>query len=542
MIEHSSIEQLKNVVDIVDVIGNYIELKKAGSNYKALCPFHDEDTPSFVVSPSKQIFHCFGCGAGGDAIKFLMEYEKLSYPEAIEKLASMYNFTLRYSKSKDQGSNLFKALESINTLYKKKLFEHDEALGYLKDRGVSGASIEKFELGYAPGGNEQIAWLKKHFIPLPEAVEAGILAQERDRVYARMHERITFPIHSHTGRLIAFGGRTISNHPAKYLNTPDTRLFHKSRVLYGYHLAKDQIYRQKELILCEGYLDVVMLHQAGIANAVATLGTALTPLHLPLLSRGEPRVIVAYDGDKAGVQAALKAAKLLSAREFEGGVVLFEGGLDPADMVKNKEIEKLKKLLAHPKPFVEFILETIVRSHDISNPKAKQKALDEGVEFLRTLPPIMQEEYRNYLAALLEILPSKIFLGKKSKQKQTTLEVQDTKELSIIKTILLDPKSVDTIVDIVTPEHFTFHRSELEAALEGRHEDPRLRALLLDDDIHPIEPEKLHEELLVFLIKYFERKIQELVKADMDFKKKSFFIRKYKENILRLKRGELVLE
>ncbi|MRI58996.1 MAG: DNA primase [Epsilonproteobacteria bacterium] len=541
MIEHSSIEQLKNVVDIVDVIGNYIELKKAGANYKALCPFHDEDTPSFVVSPQKQIFHCFGCGAGGDAIKFVMEYEKLSYPEAVEKLARMYNFTLRYTKSKGQGENLFKALESINTLYKKKLHECQEALEYLKSRGVSNASIEKFELGYAPSSQEQIAWLKQHFIPLPGAVEAGILAQDGERLYARMHERITFPIYSHTGKLIAFGGRTITDHPAKYLNTPDTKLFHKSRVLYGYHLAKSQIYAKKELILCEGYLDVVMLHQAGFSNAVATLGTALTPMHLPLLSRGEPRVIVAYDGDKAGIQAALKAAKLLSAREFEGGVVLFEEGLDPADMVKNKQTQKLQKLLTQPKPFVEFILETIVRSYDITDPRAKQKALDEGVEYLRTLPPILQEEYRHFLAALLEILPSKIRLEPKSKKEQEPLEIKDTKELSIIKTMLLYPHTIDTIADIVTPEHFRFHAREFQAALEGR-EDPALRALLLDEDILPIDPRALKEELLVFLIKYFQQKIHDLVKADMDFKKKSFLIRKYKENILRLKRGELVLE
>ena len=543
MIDKTSIEELKSRLDIVDVIGNYIELKKAGSSYKALCPFHDEDTPSFVVSPAKQIFHCFGCGKGGDAIAFVMEYEKLSYPEAIEKLAAMYNFSLRYTNESNNSSvkNLFKALEIIHMLYKKELTRNLQANIYLRKRGLSEAIIEKFELGYAPSSSMQVAYLKNHYIPLPDAVEAGILAQDNQRVYARMVDRITFPIYSPSGTLIGFGGRTLGNHPAKYLNSPETKIFHKSKILYGYHIAKEAIFKKKQIIVCEGYMDVVMLHQAGFNTAVATLGTALTPSHLPLISRSEAKVILAYDGDKAGIAAALKAAKLLSANEIDGGVVIFPKGLDPADMIAQKRTDELYQLFANPKDLTKFVLETIVHNYNLTIPKEKQKALEEGVAYLKTLPPLIAQEYKHYLAALLNILPSKIILDPAKRKNIQTVETKDAKELSIIKTMLLYPHLIETILDIIDVEHFQYHQEEFMAVIQNDLEHPKLRSILLDDDIIAFDEENLQQELLPFLIKYYEKKIQQIVKSDMDFKQKSFLIRKFKEYIRRLKNGELVV-
>ena len=544
MIDKTSIEELKNRLDIVDVIGSYIELKKAGSSYKALCPFHDEDTPSFVVSPSKQIFHCFGCGKGGDAISFVMEYEKLSYPEAIEKLASMYNFSLRYSDDKNNTTkNLFKALETINMLYKKELTKNLQAIEYLRKRGVSEAIIEKFELGYAPSSSMQIAYLKNHYIPLPDAIEAGILAQDNQRVYARMSDRITFAIYSPNGALIGFGGRTLGNHPAKYLNSPETKIFHKSKILYGYHIAKEAIFKKKQMIVCEGYMDVVMLHQAGFNTAVATLGTALTPSHLPLISRSEAKVILAYDGDSAGIAAALKAAKLLSTNEIEGGVVIFPKGLDPADMIAQNRIEDLHHLFNNPKEFIQFVLETIVHSYDISITKQKQKALEDGIAYLKSLPSLIAEEYKHYLAALLNIPAAKIILNPINKKGSPhTIEMKDAKELSIIKTALLHPNLIDSILDIITPQHFQYHQEEFMAAINNELDNPKLRAILLDEDIVPFDAQSLHKELLIFLIKYYEKRIQQIIKSEMDFKEKSFLIRRYKEYIRKLKNGEFVVE
>ncbi|MRI83914.1 MAG: DNA primase [Nitratiruptor sp.] len=539
MIDPASIERLKSLVDIVDVIGNYIELKKAGSNYKALCPFHDEKTPSFVVSPSRQRFHCFGCGVGGDVIQFVMEYEKLSYPEAIEKIATLYNFSLTYTKTPKERP-LLQALEAIQQLYTDTLPNHPQAMDYLAGRGVSRNSIERFGLGFAPASPEQIAHLRKCNIPLQGAIEAGILAKgEGGEPYARIRDRITFPIHTPTGLLVGFGGRTLGTHPAKYLNTPQTKLFNKSKLLYGYHLAKETIYKERRLILCEGYLDVILLHQGGFTNAVATLGTALTPHHLPLLRKGEPQIILAYDGDRAGVAAAIKAAKLLAQADLDGGVVLFEPGADPADMVQQGRLQELEKLLRTPKPLIEFVLEESLKEFDLTNPKEKERALKEAITFLRGLSPILQEEYKEFLAALLQIHPAKIPLKPKDPLPPPTTTIADPKELSLIKTMLLFPQTIESVLDLIDVTHLRYHQEEFQAILEGNLDHPKLRSILLDETIIPFQPEELEEELTTFLIQFYERKIKEVAHAPLALEQKSFLIRRYRDWILQLKRGEV---
>ncbi|MDP1785199.1 MAG: DNA primase, partial [Sulfuricurvum sp.] len=339
MITADSIEGLKSRLDIVDVVGSYIELKRAGANFKAPCPFHDEKSPSFTVNPARQKYHCFGCGVGGDSISFVMEYEKLNYPEAIEKLAVSVNFSLQYTDNNErkERSNL---LDQLNGWYQKLLDTHAVAKTYLTDRGIFSSSIERFGIGYAPASAQTLEFLKQHRYSIQESVEQGAIGSDGGREFARFIERITFPIHAPNGSIVGFGGRTITGHQAKYVNSAQNAIFNKSRLLYAYPLARESIYKHKEIIVTEGYLDVVMLHQAGFTQSVATLGTALTAEHLPLLRKGEPRVLVAYDGDKAGRAAALKASKLLSMGGFEGGVILFEGGKDPADMIKEGLIEE----------------------------------------------------------------------------------------------------------------------------------------------------------------------------------------------------------
>jgi len=417
MISQDSIEGLKSRLDILDVISNYIEVKKAGANFKAVCPFHDEKSPSFVISPQKQIYHCFGCGAGGDAIKFVMEYEKLNYPDAIEKLAEQNNYALHYTDNKNPQKQRSQLMEKLSQWYQGLLNTKPEALAYLKERGVSVASIEKFGIGYAPDSFATIRFIKSNQFSMREAVDLGVAGSEGGREYARFIERITFPIHAPNGASVGFGGRTITGHQAKYVNSPQTALFNKSRLLYAYDLAKQAIYKHKEIIITEGYLDVVMLHQAGFNQAVATLGTALTQEHLPLLRKGEPRIIMAYDGDSAGRAAALKASKLLSAGGFDGGVVIFEGGQDPADMVHTGQIDTLNAMFHAPKPFIEFVLEEMLRNYDLRNPKAKEQALHETIGYLKSLSPLLQEEYKSFLAAKLAISPSLIRL---TQQQQNT--------------------------------------------------------------------------------------------------------------------------
>ncbi len=228
-----------------------------------------------------------------------------------------------------------------------------------------------------PSGPEVMQFLQRALLPLPKAAEAGIIAQSENGsgYYARLVERITFPIYSTSASLVGFGGRTITNHPAKYINSPQTKLFNKSRLLYGYHLAKESIYKNKKIIICEGYLDVVMFHQAGFKEAVAGMGTALTQEHLPLLRKGDPKVILAYDGDKAGVGAALKAAQMLSVAGFDGGVVLFPDGQDPADLIAKGKSETVAKLLREAKPLIPFVLEMIVSMYNLNDPQVQRSSI-----------------------------------------------------------------------------------------------------------------------------------------------------------------------
>ena len=272
MISLTSLETLKSQIDIVDIISNSLTLKKSGSNFKSNCPFHSEQSASFVVSPSKQIYHCFGCSCGGDAIKFIQDYKKLSFAEAIENIANSMNFTLEYDNKKDfkDYKNIF---ESMNSFYKSKL--QDDGLQYLLDRGITKKSI-------------------------------------------------TFPIRNHTNKLIGFGGRTTINRSAKYINSPQTKLFDKSGNFYGYNLAKEHIYKKGTMVITEGYLDVVLMHQVNIKTAVATMGTALTKEHCLTIKKMNCKVLLCFDGDKAGINAALKSSILLSQYEINGGVVILK--------------------------------------------------------------------------------------------------------------------------------------------------------------------------------------------------------------------------
>ena len=545
MIDPSSIEALKQSIDIVDVIGNYLELKKAGANYKCNCPFHGEKTPSFNVNPQRQIYHCFGCGVGGDAIKFVMEYEKLSYPEAIEKLAAMYNFSLRYTKGSGQYSEAKRVLEMMQQWYSANLDREPHAMEYLRSRGITQSSIEDFGIGYVPDGSQVMAFLRSRSIPLPQAAEAGIVAQgERGEFYARLNRRVTFPIYSPAGALVGFGGRTLGDHPAKYINSPQTRLFNKSRLLYGYHRAKESIYQEKELIVCEGYLDVILLHQAGFTTAVATLGTALTAEHLPLLKKGEPRITLAYDGDSAGVSAALKAARLLAPHGFEGSVVLFPGGQDPADMVQQGDLEGLKRLLRSGTPLIPFVLEKIAEAHDLNDPRQKERAFAEAKSFLETLSPIVREATIPQAATLLGV-PAALFAPGRDlsrTRRELSQRREDPAWQAILRTLLENERLVDEMLDLVAPEMAGESREAFEALIRGEREHPQLLRIAIDDGIRPLEEEAFWRTLRAQMERYYQRKLQLLTRdASLPYTQKSYWIRKIKTDILpRLKKGELV--
>jgi DNA primase len=539
MITQSSIENLKNNLDVVDIISQFLQVKKSGANFKACCPFHGEKTPSFVISPSKQIYHCFGCGVGGDSIKFVMEFEKLSYPEALEKLASMVNFTLEYDNNNQNYD--YKVIEKLNDYYEKLLLQKQEAYDYLIQRGISSFSIEKFELGYAPSSNETLNYLKQNFLNLGDAQEFGLIDQGESGLYSRFIDRITFPIYTLSSKLVGFGGRTISGHNAKYINSPQTKFFNKSRLLYGYNLAKQNIFKKNQIIITEGYLDVIMLHQAGFNNAVATLGTALTNEHLPLISRGEPKVLLAYDGDKAGLNAAFKASKILSQNGFDGGVIIFGEGLDPADMVKDAKIEELNNMFLNTKAFIEFSIDFIIATFDIVQPNEKQKALASVNEYLHTLSAIMQEEYKPYIASALNI-NANLVQAKQIQYDENRIQVNlsniDIAELSIVKTVL-ENNDMKVLLQNIDTNIFQTHKIELELILNNQNTDS-LRGLLLQEELKVYKQEEFRSQLLFLMIPYYTKLLQQTTNnKDLDFRIKSRKIRDIKEKIVELKKGKI---
>ena len=544
MIDNASVENLKNSMDIVDIISNYIEVKKAGANFKANCPFHGEKTPSFVISPSKQIYHCFGCGVGGDAIKFVMDYEKLNYPEALEKIASMMNFSLSYTKGTHDNNEARRVLEQVQNWYSKNLDTVTVAKKYLHDRGITQQSIETFGIGYVGASHELMNFLQATFLPLPKAQEAGVIDQrERGGFYARLTERITFPIYSASGAIVGFGGRTITNHPAKYINSPQTKLFNKSQLLYGYAKAKESIYREKKLIVCEGYLDVIMFHQAGFKEAVATLGTALTEEHLPLLRKGEPHIVLAYDGDKAGVAAALKAATMLTKSGFDGSVVLFPDGKDPADMIALGQVQEVANLLRSGQALIPFVIEMTAKSYDLHNPRQKEAAFGTIKEYLESLSPIVREAYVAHASTVLGVVPA--LFGSNAKVENAKERFSSTRDdvgqLSILKTLLENRAFINKVSNVIDPSMFGNYASLLDAVIKGE-ETAQLTGLMLDENIKIMDEEELTRSLAFFLFKYYTVELKKItVDGSIPLTKKNFLIRKIKTDIMpQLKRGKLV--
>ena len=536
MIKQESIQNLKSIIDITDVIGNYVQLKKQGSNFTALCPFHSEKTPSFIVSPAKQIYHCFGCGASGDAIKFIMEIEKLSYPEAIEKLANMFNFKLEYT-SKNNFLNI-DLLDKINSFYESKLFIKKEAFEYLKKRGLFESTIEKFALGYAPSSMEQFKFFKDAHLNFEELKKLGVLNETGE--YPRLIERITFPILSQNGKIIAFGGRTISNHPAKYINFTNTSIFNKSKTFYGLNFAREHILRSKEIIIVEGYMDVIMLHQAGIQNSVATLGTALTIEHLPILKKLNPKVTVAYDSDSAGINAALKASKLLYKEYFDGGVVLFNEGEDPADAVKKGE--NLNKIFKNKITFSDFIITFTIKKYNLKNPIEKKTSIDEIKSYIKTLPDILKEDFANKAARYLQTSPT--FLKSKNSIQNQNLNLNkktDIAEAGIIKTLYENPQIMDSVIEYLSPEIFKTHSYELKEVYKENFEDSKLLEIVLRDDIKTLDINSLKNQIRKILIPYYQNKILQIrLDPSIQGEKKIHLLKEMNLKLQKIKKGEFV--
>ncbi|EDN6729402.1 DNA primase [Campylobacter jejuni] len=419
MITKESIENLSQRLNIVDIIENYIEVKKQGSSFVCICPFHADKNPSMHINPTKGFYHCFACKAGGDAFKFVMDYEKLSFADAVEKVASLSNFTLSYTKEKQENKKELKSiLPSLNAYFKDNLKHHKEILTYLYQRALNDKDIAKFELGFAGASEDSIRLLQNQKIPLEDAMSVGALKKdENNEFYASFIWRITFPIYDHKDLLVGFGGRTLNpNAPAKYVNSPQNILFDKSRIFYAFNIAKENIAKKKEIIVCEGYMDAIAFHKAGFNNAVAVLGTALTEHHLPLIRRYDAKVILCFDNDETGLKAATRSAFLLSTNKIDGKVAILQGGKDPAELVAKNESAKLHNILDEGIELGEFYIRRLISTHSIISALDKQKALETIQKFTFNLEPLVANSYTSLVSNLLKVDEKFIVLSQNSKK------------------------------------------------------------------------------------------------------------------------------
>ena len=418
MAEPGSIaEKVKQQADIVRVVGEYVRLKKAGQNFVGLCPFHSEKTPSFAVHPVKQIFHCFGCGVGGDVFKFVMDVEKLSFPEALKFVADKSGIRLPERRPRTPEE----AQETRIRTRLVELHEHaaryflDELNGtregklvrdYLHDRGLSDELIKTFGIGYAPGAGDALVRRLKQAGYAQEIIEASGLANkdERGTVYDRFRRRVMFPIHSESGRLVGFGGRAMGDEMPKYLNSPETAVYQKSRVLYNLQRAKDSIRKDNFAVMVEGYLDCIAVHSAGIGNVVATCGTSLTETQVKLLARSTRNVVVSFDPDAAGVAATERSLNLLLADGFNVRVLALPPGHDPDLFVREKGGPAYRAQLKESLPYLDYLIERARRQFDWRTQDGKIAALNYLLPYLARLPSkIRRADWASELGSRLGI-------------------------------------------------------------------------------------------------------------------------------------------
>jgi DNA primase len=394
MIPQGFILDLLARVDIVEVVGRYVQLKKGGQNYLGLCPFHGEKTASFTVSPTKQFFHCFGCGAHGSAVGFLMDHRGLSYVEAIEELAQSVGLAVpresqRSMQEAAQSRGLGEVLQKAADFYRAQLKEAPKAIEYLKSRGLTGATAARYALGYAPD-----AWqpLKSVFDNYADArlVDAGlVISGEENKRYDRFRGRVMYPIRNRRGNVIGFGARVLDNGEPKYLNSPETPLYHKGQELYGLFEAQEAIRRRGRVIVCEGYMDVIQLAQAGFGEAVAALGTAITAQHVGTLFRLTANVIFAFDGDAAGRKAArraLEATLPVIGDDRRASFVLFPEGEDPDSLIREHGPGALDSELARAHSLSQWFLRCVSEGLDLEQPEDRAAAVSAARPMLESMP------------------------------------------------------------------------------------------------------------------------------------------------------------
>ncbi|MGA1449707.1 MAG: DNA primase [Candidatus Nanopelagicales bacterium] len=446
-IRNDDVALVRDSARIDQVVSEYLSIKSAGGgSLKGLCPFHDEKTPSFHVTPSRGLWYCFGCGEGGDVIAFLQKVDNLSFVEAVEKLANKFNIELRFeqgssniSDNRNQKNKIFEINRLTKEFYQKFLSNPEAEIGrnFLKSRGFDKNSADKFSIGFAPNSWDSLTkYLSAQGFNEDELILAGVAISGQKGVYDRFRNRLIWPIHDTNGQVVGFGARKMTDEDQgpKYLNTPETLVYKKSQVLYGINLAKKKIAQEKKAIVVEGYTDVMAFHEAGIENAVATCGTAFGEDHARILKRliseddqVSGKVIYTFDGDAAGQKAAMRAFDLESIFSSQSYIAVAPQGMDPCDLRLNKGNESLKILIDSSIPLFEFVIKTFVKDFDLTNAEGRINALSKITPVLQSIKnKLLQKEYiklsANWLGLDLETIEESLA----NKQVKKPLDVKQT--------------------------------------------------------------------------------------------------------------------
>jgi len=477
----NELDEIRNKIDIVEYIGKYVPLKQSGRNFKGCCPFHNEKTASFMVSPEKQIFHCFGCGKGGDIFSFTEEIEGVDFPTALREMAEKAGVKLpdRGGVRKEPTDKLFEINEQACELYEKELWSdaNKKVLKYLTDRGMEEETIKTFRLGFAPvNGTIIIAELGAIGYEEEDLLKAGIVKERNGKILDQFFNRITFPIMNAGGRVVGFTARVLDDSLPKYVNTPETAIYHKSQVLFCFDKAKEQIRKQNHVIVVEGQMDAIFSYQAGVKNVVASSGTALTEAHLDLIKRFTKNIKMSFDVDMAGQNATRRAIELAWERDFNIKVIVVPEGKDPADLVKSdpgKWVEACRKA----KYVVDYIFDSTFEKYNITNILDKKQATKELLAMIKKLPdPVERDHYLNLLATRVGVSQSALEAALAKVKSVPPKEIKSTKlEAAKVKTPALTREEYTLSILLLTPKYYGMFFNKLE--LSDFH-DEKVRTLV----------------------------------------------------------------
>lgn len=514
-IPQSFIDRVLNQTDIVDLIQTYVELKPKGGEYSACCPFHGEKTPSFTVSPDKQFYHCFGCGAHGTAINFLMEHEGLQFIEAIELLAERLGLQIEqqadYFPQQEQREN-YQVLETASQYFQQQLRNHPVAIEYLKARGINGESASRFNIGYAPPGFDNLKSYLSGKYPQQTLVNNGLLSEKSNgHVYDRFRHRIIFPIKDPRGRVVAFGARAMDDNPPKYINSPETELFHKSSTLYGVYEARQVLGKLSQLVIVEGYMDVIALSQHDIPHCVATLGTATTSQNVRNLLRLTSDLIFCFDGDRAGKDAAWKALQNILPEFKDGTSIRFAfmpTGEDPDSLIRSLGKTAFNEYLTKATPLSEYFFTNLVSNIDMSTADGRAKLANLAQPLLARLPKTVfrdlmyQELNRRVGANITAANPARTqsHISSKIITKNTSRTLKYTKSRLAIALLIRDPQLAQ---HALTMEELSYLQSMPGIKLFARlleiiDEDPNISAIALVERFHNDENYRALQKLLMW--------------------------------------------